>query len=304
MVEGNEETGSPKLPDFVKEYKDKLEADFALISDGEVLDGDPAFEMGFRGGINFTLTVKTLDTDLHSGIYGSAVPSSSTVLSDLLANLHDENNRVTIDGFYDDVDEITDQQLENSSKIPLDLEEFKKNTGTDSILTEKEEYNFFIQKGLRPAVIITGINSGYTGEGYRNSIPAVSTAKINFRLVKSQNPRDIVKKFKKFLQEKLPEYADYSLDYTEPYEGVKLDVDNRYIKEATEAIETAYGKEPIMKYSGGGLPIVTLFDEVLDIPQVLVGLANTDCNMHAPNENFDLDHLKKGLKFSREFFEK
>jgi acetylornithine deacetylase/succinyl-diaminopimelate desuccinylase-like protein len=299
MIEGNEETGSPDMERFMHDYTDKLKADFTMISDGEQSGDNPTMSVSFRGGFNSTLIIKSSTTDLHSGLFGSAVPSSSTVMSQALAGLWDNQGRVTIDGFYDDVLEIDNSELEKNSKREFDL----KVSGTKQLLTEPG-YDFYTQVGLRPAVIITGIQSGYTGQGYRNGVPAQSMAKINFRLVKNQDPQKIMELAKQHFKNILPDYVDYTYETTDPYDGVKLDINNDYVMKAESIMQDVHNKEVLFEYSGGGLPIVTYFDEIFKVPQVIANLANEDCGMHAPNENFDIDTLEKAMRFSREFFGK
>jgi acetylornithine deacetylase/succinyl-diaminopimelate desuccinylase-like protein len=298
MIEGDEETGSPHLEAFIKRYPDKLKADVVMISDGEITGKYPVIELGFRGGFNATLTMQSANNDLHSGIYGGATPNAAYELSVFLANLYDENNQITIPQFYDDVEPI-----EKNLEIPFDQEEYEKITGAKTLKTEPE-YNFHTQIGLRPTIQVTGIHTGYTGEGYRNSIPAKATAKINFRLVKNQNPHLIAELFKNYCKKMIPNYITYTLENTDPYDGIKLDVNNDYIKKTKQLLRESYEVDPLEKYSGGGLPIVTYFDNILKVPQILVPLANEDCNMHGVHENFDKKFLEKALTFSKKFFSK
>lgn len=301
MIEGNEETGSPHITQFLEDNKDKLAADFVVLSDGEIKGDYPTIAIGFRGGFNTTLEITSSSTDLHSGLYGGAAPNSATEMAKFIAGLYNPDGSITIPGFYEDVDEITSEIEERNKKLPFDLDEYKRVSGTQQLLTE--EYDFYTQTGLRPAVITTGLQSGYTGEGYRNGVPSKTIAKINFRLVKSQNPQEIMDSFVQYVKSELPSYIDYTLDTQDPYDGIKLNPDNNYIKKAEGILLKVYGKDQVVfEYSGGGLPIVTLFDELMGIPQVIVNLANEDCGMHAPNENFNLDIAKKGMAFSKDFF--
>lgn len=300
MIEGNEETGSPHITQFMQEYSQKLKADFALISDGELTAGIPTLETGFRGGFNSTITVTTSTTDLHSGLFGGAVPSATLVLAELLSKLFDEKGKVTIPGFYDDVLEISEEDIQNNLRIPFSEEEYRSLTGTKQLVSV-DGYDFYTQVGLRPAAIITGMQSGYVGEGYRNSVAATATAKVNFRLVKNQNPEEVAKSFAVYMQSLAPRYADVRVEYSDPYEGIKLKTDNKYIEKARTVLSEVYKAEPIFKYCGGGLPIVTLIDELFQIPQVLLPLANEDCRMHAVGENYRVDLIEKGLQFSESF---
>lgn len=301
MIEGNEETGSPAIEEFVKKNKDLLKADFTLISDGEMNLKQPNIEAGFRGGFNSTLTITSGKTDLHSGIYGGAVPSSALEMVKFIASLYDENNSITVEEFYDDVDEIKGMIKKNNEELPFDEPEYLKVAGVKALVREKG-FDVNSQVALRPSIQVTGFQSGYVGEGYRNSIPARTVAKINFRLVKSQNPNEIIKLFREHLKKVMPDYVEYEFVATEPYEGIKLDLDNEIVTKTKQILEKVYGEKVVFKFSGGGLPIVTLFDQTLKIPNVLVPLGNEDCAMHAPNENYDLKYLDKSLSFSREFF--
>ncbi|MFZ6021877.1 MAG: M20/M25/M40 family metallo-hydrolase [Patescibacteria group bacterium] len=299
MIEGNEETGSPHITQFMHDYAETLKSDFALISDGEITAGIPTLETGFRGGFNSTTTVVTSTTDLHSGLFGGAVPMASLVLSEMLGKLF-VNGKVTIPGFYDDVLEIAPEDIENNRRIPFTLEEYKNLSGAKE-LTSLDGYDFYTQVGLRPAVVITGMQSGYVGEGYRNSVPSKAVAKINFRLVKNQNPEELAKKFAEYMKQLAPSYADVTVEYSDPYDGIKLNTNNEYVEKARGILAEVYGTEPIFKYCGGGLPIVTLIDDIFKIPQVLLPLANEDCRMHAVGENYRVDLIEKGLRFSEAF---
>ncbi len=301
MIEGNEETGSPLIEGFVRKHKDLLKADFSLISDGEMNIKEPNIEAGFRGGFNSTLTITTAKSDMHSGIFGGAVPSSVLEMTKFISALYDENNAVTVKGFYTDVDEIKGSIKKNNEELPFDEKEYLKVAGVKALVKEKG-IDVYSQVGLRPSIQVTGMQSGYVGEGYRNSIPAKTTAKINFRLVKSQSPTGVAKLFKDYLKKTLPDYVDYEFEVTDPYEGIKLDLDNPVVERTRKILEKVYENKVVFKFSGGGLPIVTLFDEILKTPNVLVPLGNEDCAMHAANENYDLKYLDKALEFSREFF--
>ncbi len=298
MIEGNEETGSPKLGKFIEENKELLKTDFVVISDGEITGNHPVLELGFRGGFNTTVIIKTATNDLHSGIYGGLAPSASHEASKMIAKLYDENNHITIPHFYDDVAPIKDPEV-----IPFDEKEYQRITGAKVVLKEPE-FDPYTQVGLRPSIQVTGLQSGYIGEGYKNGIHAKALIKINFRLVRNQDSAKIAELFRKYLKETLPSYVDFDMQVDDIHEGVKLDLNNEYVTEAKELLEKAYGTKPLLKYSGGGLPIVTYFENAFGVPQVLIPLANEDCNMHGANENFNLEDVEKSLKFSKSFFSK
>lgn len=303
MIEGDEETGSPKMPQFIKDHAELLNADYALISDGE--RGDvPTIEVGFRGGFNSTITISTANTDLHSGLYGGISPSAAHEMNLFLAKLFDQNYKVRIPGFYDLVEPISSDLLNQYQEVCFDTEQELQKTGTQAIVQPDAPLHPWLQVGLMPSVQVSGITSGYTGIGYRNGIPAVATAKINFRLVKNQDPNQIIKLFKDFVVENLPGYVKHQIEISDPYEGIKLDLNNKYIIHIQQTLMNLHKREPIYKYCGGGLPIVTLYSEILGIPVIPVSLGNDDCNMHGTNENFNIEFIKQGIGLSEELFSK
>ncbi len=303
VVEGEEESGSMSMPDFIRENKDILKVDFAYLSDGEMVAGMvPVVESGFRGGFNAQLEISTASSDVHSGIYGTGVPNALHILSEFVSGLYDKDkNTVAIPGFYDDVDEISDDIIENNRKISFSFDEYMKNTGAKALITE-QGYDFYTQTGLRPTVQLTGFKGGYTDLGFKNIIPHKASCKINFRLVKSQDVEKIISLFKKHVDRALPDYVDYKIEIDDRHSSVKLDLNNEYVKKAVNVLEKTYNKKPVYKFSGGGLPIVSLFNNVLGIPVLSIPLANDDCKMHSVNENFRVEYLEKGIEFCTEFF--
>lgn len=298
MIEGDEETGSDLLSQFLADHRDLLAADWALISDGETTGGKMTLELGFRGGFNATVFVTTSHTDLHSGLYGGATPSAAWTLSHFLAGLHDDRNVVAIDHFYDDVDPIDEATREKNLHIPFSEEEFKRLSGTKA-LKLPEGADFHSQVGLQPTVEITGVQSGYTGDGYKNAIPARATAKINFRLVASQDPRTIAEQFTVYARRMISDYADVTVEIGGMHDSVKLTADEPCVERVAGIIKTITGEEPLNKFCGGGLPIVAEIKCALGIPQVLLPLANEDCAMHGVNENFRQVDLARACMVSR-----
>jgi acetylornithine deacetylase/succinyl-diaminopimelate desuccinylase-like protein len=300
MLEGNEETGSPHLEKFIQDNQEFLKADFIMISDGEISGNVPNLEVAFRGGFNSTLTVMVGSQDLHSGLYGSAAPNAIHELTKVIASLYDKENKIAIPGFYDNVLPITQEILDNNKTIPFSQEEYQRITTRKAMLVQ-DNYDFYTQIGLLPAIEVSGIQAGYMGQGYRNAIPGQASAKINFRLVKNQEAQQIIELVKKHIRAVLPEYADFEFITSDPYQGIVLDVNNEYTQKAKAILESVWAKPAILKYNGGGLPITTYFGQVLKIPQVLIPFANEDCNMHGANENFDLAYLEKAISFSQRF---
>jgi acetylornithine deacetylase/succinyl-diaminopimelate desuccinylase-like protein len=302
LLEGNEETGSKYLPDVIEKNKNKLRADHILISDGEIVGSTPVIEAGLRGSSSLTLTLRTAPNDLHSGIYGGAVPNAAQELSLFLGKLFDQNNSVQVPGFYDDVDEIpTDHKRGNKElaerKNPLALAK------TAKLLCEAGN-DFYTQTGLRPTMEITGIKSGYTGEGYSNIVPAVAEVRINIRYVDSQKPDTVTNLFEDFVKKNIPDYVEYAIKHTDAAPAVKIKTDTPFIERASKLLEKTYGEKPIKKYSGGTIPVVGDFKSILGVDPLLIPLGNDDCNMHGVDENFRVDLIEKGLAFSKLFFAK
>ncbi len=299
LLEGDEESGSEGLERFLKENKEKLKADFILISDGELSLGYPTIELGFRGGFNCEIKLKTAETELHSGIYGGAVPSASFEALRLLSNLFVEEGQTILSSIREDLPEIP-KELVEKNKEKINPEEIRKLATTKTLYLR--DYDFYTTTGLFPAVIITGLEAGYTKEGFRNAVPPTATLKINFRLAPTQDPQKVIKELQEKVDQFVPPWVEKEVKTESPYKGVMLDKDNRFVERAANLLKEVFGAEPIYKYCGGGLPVVTHFHEILQIPQVLVPLANEDCRMHAVNENLKIDTVKKGIEFSLRFF--
>ncbi len=301
FLEGNEETGNAEISRIIKDNQELLACDYVILSDGEVAADRPTIDVGFRGGINLTLKYQSADNNLHSGLYGGAVANSSHEMAELIAKFYDEENRVTIPGFYADVDEISQAEVDNNQSIPFNLKELKESIGIKKLLTEPE-YDFYTQTGLRPMLTVTGLVSGYTGEGYSNIIPCQTEARINFRLVNSQDPDKIADLFKDFVEANTPDYIDYQIFGIQTYKPIKLDIGSDRIQAARKVLEEVYQKDIVYKFVGGGVPVIVDFKESLGKETVSISLANEDCNMHGVDENFRIDLVKKGLEFSRRFF--
>ncbi|HEV2339859.1 MAG TPA: M20/M25/M40 family metallo-hydrolase [Patescibacteria group bacterium] len=296
LFEGNEEVGSPAIEHFISKHTDLLHCDFVMISDGELTLGKPTIELGFRGILNATVNIITAGNELHSGLYGGSVPNAAEEVSILVTKLFDKQNKVTIPGFYDDV-----LSVDTSISIPFAEEHFRKNTGAKVLKTEPR-HDFFTQTGQRPSIEVTGIHAGYTGVGYKNSIPHKATVKINFRLVKNQDPEKIEQLFRKFLKETLPVYIDFAVSFDDHNHAVRIDYNNAFVTKAKKVLTDVFGERPLHRYVGGSEPVVLYFDKYLKKPIVLVPFANEDGAMHGVNENFAKENIEKGLLFSREFF--
>ena len=302
FIEGNEETSNPEIPELVKKMKDKLTADHIMISDGEITGNSPTIETSLRGGFNMTATLTTGVTNLHSGIFGGAIPSASYELTKILSGLFDKNNKVTIGGFYNDTPNVSAKVKDSNKKIQSE-KDIRKIAGVKSLLTEKG-MDFFTQTGLRPTIQITGIKTGYIGEGYANIVPAQAEVRLNVRLTGTQKPNLVFAQIVKYLKDSTPKYAKLDISRSDFSHPVFLNVDRPESMHVRKLLKQAYGKEPIVKYVGGGIPVVSDFKTILKKETLLVSLGNDDCNMHGLDENFRVDLVKKGLEFSRLFFSK
>lgn len=303
LIEGNEETGSPNIPKLLEKYQQELESDLILISDSSMVKNRPTIEASLRGVLNTTLVIKTSDRELHSGLYGGPVPNAIQEASNLLSKFYTTNNRIAISGFYDKVEannKLKSYALANN----LTNEQYLALTGSNQILLEEGE-NFYSQIGLRPTIQVTGIQAGYTGKGYRNSIPSEAIIKINIRLVPDQDPSEVLELLKEFVKENLPRYVSFDFLKPEKTEGVVkaivIDTDNQFTQLAVQLLKNVFGKEVVYDFNGATLPIVVSFQEILKTDLLMVALVNEDCNMHAVGENYDLQTLKKAITFSYKF---
>lgn len=294
LLEGNEETGNADIAHLVAKYKDRLKCDTIIISDGELPGDRPTIEESLRGGGNVTLTFNSAKNDLHSGIYGSGVPSSTKELVAFLAKMLLPDGTVTIPGFYDSVDEISSKQLTKNRGL-LELTNPVKD-GTVATMIGK--YDFNTMTGIWPAIEISGLQSGYTGVGYKNIIPANSEARINFRLVASQTPEAFKFMLEKYVADNVPNYIKYNLSFDMLYPPVKVDIASLEILEIMKHQKRIYGMEPIIKNVGGSIPIVVDFKNILGLDSILLSFGNGDCNMHGTEENFRIDLIQKGLEMS------
>ena len=300
LIEGNEETSNNDLPKILKVNKAELKCDYILISDGEI-PYQPTLEYSLRGGFNSTLTFQTAKNNMHSGIYGGAVPNAAYELSKFLGKLFTADNKVAVPGFYDGVDPITKAQLKDNKAFVEASRDIAKHTGIQKLLLEKG-LDFSTQTGLRPTLQITGFKSGYIDEGYANIVPAKAEARINFRVVTSQDPEKIFKKFEGFVKKNTPSYVKWELKHSGVHSPVRVNISSEIFEDVRKLLAQAYGSKALTKSVGGAIPVVSDFKEILGVDSLLVSLGNDDCNMHGANENFDIGLLEKGLKFSRLFF--
>lgn len=303
MIEGEEEVGSPSLGEFVKNNKEKLKNDIILISDTDIISKEqPSISVGLRGLSYVEVEVKGADLDMHSGVYGGAVPNPINVLCDMIAKLHDEDGKITIPGFYDDVEELSAEDRAEMAKIPFDLEEYKKSIGIADIQGEKG-YTTLERASIRPTLDVNGIWGGYTGEGAKTVIPSHAYAKISMRLVPDQDPDKITQLFADYF----PTLAPSSVKVTvKPHHGghsYVLPTDDKGYLAAKKAMTKTFGKEALPTRGGGSIPIVALFEKELESKSVLMGFGLNSDVIHSPNENFGLFNFYKGIETIPYFYQ-
>jgi len=296
IIEGEEEVGSPNLATFVKSHKDLLKADVILISDTAMISLDnPSMDVGVRGLSYIEVEVTGPNRDLHSGVYGGAVANPITILAKMIASLHDENNHITIPGFYDDVIEATAAERKLMAEAPFDLEEFKKDLGVHEVWGEKG-YTSNERTGIRPTLELNGIWGGYTGEGAKTVLPSKAFAKISCRLVPNQDSHKITEMLINHLKKIAPAYIDIKAELHHGGEPYMTPIDSKGYLAAAKAIETTFGKKPIPVRGGGSIPICSLFEKELGVKIVFMGFGLDGDNLHSPNEKFDIANYYKGIE--------
>lgn len=296
MIEGEEEVGSSNLEAFVKANSERLAADVVLISDTAMLSMEhPSIETGLRGLAYMEVEVTGPNRDLHSGVYGGAVANPATMLCKLIASLHDENNHVTVPGFYDEVVNLSEDERAAINTAPFDEKAYKEDLGIKALWGEKG-YTTFERTGTRPTLEVNGIWGGYTGEGAKTVLPAKATAKISMRLVPNQKSKTIEKLFTAYLQKLAPEEVTVKVTALHGGEAAVTPTDSVAYKAAQKAIETTFNKKPIPTRGGGSIPIVALFEEALGLKTVLLGFGLDNDNLHSPNEKYDLFNYYKGIE--------
>ncbi|HUC20188.1 MAG TPA: M20/M25/M40 family metallo-hydrolase, partial [Candidatus Polarisedimenticolaceae bacterium] len=300
LIEGNEESGSGGMPEIIKAHQDKLACNHVMVSDGEI-PYRPTIEAGVRGAFNMEVIFRTAKNNLHSGIYGGGVPNAAQELSNLLAGFYDATQRVTIPGFYEDIDPITDEQLGSAKVLAPSQERFKEITGIDHPLAP-EGYDLLTATGLLPTLQISGLNAGYTGEGFASIIPGEARANINIRTVSSQDPHKLYDIISAAMRERTPDYVHVEINGDEFCDALKLATDTPAVQHLQALLTQAFGEPPVFSYCGGSMPVMVHFKDILDKEPLLISLGNNDCNMHGANENFSIELLEKGLVFSELLF--
>ena len=296
IIEGEEEVGSTNLGKFLEHYKEQLKADVVLVSDTSMISMEhPSIETGLRGLAYMEVEVVGPNRDLHSGVYGGAVANPITILSKMIASLHDENNHITVQGFYDKVVALTEAERVALNKAPFDLKEYTDELGIEEDWGEKG-YTALERTGVRPTLELNGMWGGYIGEGAKTVLPSKANAKISMRLVPNQNSHEIAELFTAHFNKIAPNCVKVTVTEHHGGEPVVTPTDSIAYKAAEKAIATTFGKDPIPTRGGGSIPIIALFEKILGLKTVLMGFGLDNDNIHSPNEKFDVANYYKGIE--------
>jgi acetylornithine deacetylase/succinyl-diaminopimelate desuccinylase-like protein len=296
LIEGEEEVGSPNLGKFVEQNKELLKADVILISDSSMISLEtPSLDIGVRGLSYIEVEVTGPERDLHSGTYGGSVANPITVLAKMIASCHDENNHVTIPGFYADVVEVSDEERALLNQAPFDENSFKKETGAKELVGEKG-YTTNERTGIRPTLEVNGIWGGYMGEGAKTVLPSKATAKISARLVPDQSSEKMTQKLLDYFTSIAPSSVTVKAFEHHGGEPYLTPIDSNGYKAATRAIETTFGKTPVPLRGGGSIPICSILEKELGIKIIFMGFGLDSDNLHSPNEKYGIVNFDKGIE--------
>jgi len=303
MIEGEEEVGSENLEWYVKRNHEKLANDVILISDTGMLANDiPSITTGLRGLAYMEVEVTGPNRDLHSGLYGGAVANPINILTKMIASLQDEDNRITIPGFYDKVEDLSAEERAEMAKAPFSLDAYKKALDMNDVHGETG-YSTMERNSIRPTLDVNGIWGGYTGEGAKTVIASKANAKISMRLVPGQTPDEISELFEKHFIAIAPKSVKVKVTTHHGGHGYVTHTNDHAYKSASRAYETTFGKKPIPVRSGGSIPIVALFEQELKSKSILMGFGLDSDAIHSPNEHFGVFNYLKGIETIPHFYE-
>jgi acetylornithine deacetylase/succinyl-diaminopimelate desuccinylase-like protein len=296
LIEGEEEVGSPNLGKFVAANKSLLKADVILISDSSMLSMEnPSLDTGVRGLSYIEVEVTGANRDLHSGTYGGAVANPITILAKMIASCHDENNHITIPGFYDDVVVASPEERALINKAPYNENEYKNDLGVKELWGEKG-YTTYERTGIRPTIELNGIWGGYQGEGAKTVLPSKATAKISARLVPNQSSHKMTGMLLSYFKKIAPPSVTVKAFEHHGGEPYMTPIESKGYKAASKAVETTFGKTPIPVRGGGSIPICSILEKELGIKIVFMGFGLDNDNLHSPNEKYNIENYYKGIE--------
>ncbi len=296
IFEGEEEIGSPSLAEWASENKELLSADVILVSDTTMIsERVPSINCGMRGLSYIEIKVTGPDKDLHSGHYGGAVANPINVLCDIISSLTDNDGKITIPGFYDDVVELSDEDRKKLARAPFDLDEYKKFLNINEVKGEKG-YTTIERTGIRPCLDVNGIWGGFTGEGAKTVLPSEAHAKISMRLVPNQDSRKITEMVCRHIADTAPEYVRVEVKPHHGGDGFLIPISSDAYQAASKAMQEVYGIEPVPSRGGGSIPVLADLQRILGIDPLLMGFGLERDTIHSPNESYLLSQLFKGME--------
>src|SRR5450432_1676477 len=305
IIEGEEEVGGESIAAYVRKEKAKLKADFALVCDTELFAPNlPTLCVGLRGLVYTEIEAKGAMTDLHSGMYGGAAPNPLFALIEIISKLKDAKGKILIPGFYSKVKAPTKAELAAWKKLPFKEEHYRKTEVGSKVLTGEPGYSVLYRTWARPTLEVHGMPGGFVAAGAKTVIPARASAKVSMRLVPNQDPDDILKRYLAFVKRHTPKGIELNVKVYSKGPACVVSTDNRFIKAATEAMHDVFKKQTVFIRSGGSIPIVTDFQDVMKLPSVMMGFGLPDDNLHAPNEKFHIPNFYRGIESIIRFFEK
>lgn len=299
LFEGEEEIGSEHLPAFLEAHRDELKCDVIAVSDtGMVAPGVPTMGYGLRGITCGEVLIKGPSGDLHSGVYGGSVMNPATAVGRMIASLHDADERVTIDGFYDDVRDLQTWEREMWETVPFGETQYLEETGAPAAVGEAG-YSVKERLWARPTAEVNGVGAGYQGEGSKTVIASEAMVKLSFRLVPDQDPDDILRKVEAHVMKHAP--AGVSVEFVPGHSGEPYlsDPNSKFGKAAQSALAKTFGREPVLIREGGSIPIINTFKTILGADSLMLGLALPGCQIHAPNENFNVSNFESGIELNQ-----
>jgi acetylornithine deacetylase/succinyl-diaminopimelate desuccinylase-like protein len=296
IIEGEEEIGSPNLPEFITSHKELLACNFALNPDTGMIGAEvPTITYSLRGLAYFELRVSGPDHDLHSGVYGGTVHNPAQALCELVAGMHDKNGRITLPGYYDSVRSISDEERQQLSQLPMDDDFYLKQTGAPQLFGEVG-FTSVERAGARPTLEVNGLLSGFTGEGAKTVLPAKAMAKISMRLVPDQDPKEVYQQLLSYLKANAPDTIEWEVIQMTGGPASITDLNIPGVKALSQAMEATWGKKPLFRREGGSVPVVAQMHDILNIESVLTGFGLPDDNLHAPNEKIHLPTFYRGIE--------
>ncbi len=305
ILEGEEEVGGESIAAYVRKEKSKLKADFALVCDTELFAPNlPTLCVGLRGLVYTEIEAQGAKTDLHSGMYGGAAPNPLFALIEIISKLKDGKGKILIPGFYKGVKEPTKDELKAWKRLPFNEEHYRKTEVGSKVLTGEPGYSVLYRTWARPTLEVHGMPGGFTASGAKTVIPARASAKVSMRLVPGQDADEIFKRYTTYVKKLTPKGIETKIKVHSKGPACVVSTDNRFIQAATVALHEVFKKDTVFIRSGGSIPIVTDFQDVLKIPSVMMGFGLPDDNLHAPNEKFHIPNFYRGIESIIRFFEK